>query len=137
VTSAVRFIIRWLSTGIFSGLAAGARHGSRQKPLKYDNQPRWFSHTDHLREPKKVTGFDVTPRNVRVTVRRPQQSRRSPVSTVDHIEALKAKHASLEHAINQENTRPHPDDDAICSLKKRKLQIKDEIARLTASSTRH
>jgi hypothetical protein len=59
------------------------------------------------------------------------------VSTVDHIEALKAKHASLEHAINQENTRPHPDDDAICSLKKRKLQIKDEIARLTASSIRH
>jgi hypothetical protein len=61
----------------------------------------------------------------------------APVSTVDHIEALKAKHASLEHAIDQENTRPHPDDDAICSLKKRKLQIKDEIARLTASSTRH
>ena len=57
------------------------------------------------------------------------------MSTVDHIEALKAKHASLEHAIDQENTRPHPDDDAICSLKKRKLQIKDEIARLTASST--
>jgi hypothetical protein len=55
---------------------------------------------------------------------------------VDHIEALKAKHASLEHAINEENLRPHPDDDAICSLKKRKLQIKDEIARLTAS-TRH
>ena len=56
---------------------------------------------------------------------------------MNHIEALKAKHASLEHAINQENTRPHPDDDAICSLKKRKLQIKGEIARLTASSTRH
>jgi hypothetical protein len=59
------------------------------------------------------------------------------VSTVDHIEALKAKHASLEHAIDQEIHRPHPDDDALCSLKKRKLQIKDEIARLTSSSTRH
>ena len=58
------------------------------------------------------------------------------MSTVDHIEALKAKHASLEQAINEENLRPHPDDDAIGSLKKRKLQIKDEIARLTAS-TRH
>jgi hypothetical protein len=56
------------------------------------------------------------------------------MSTMDHIEALKAKHASLEQAIDQENTRPHPDDDAICSLKKRKLQIKDEIARLLASS---
>jgi hypothetical protein len=59
------------------------------------------------------------------------------VSTVDHIEALKAKHASLEHAINQENTRPHPDDDAICSLKKRKLQIKDEIVRLSTPETTH
>lgn len=59
------------------------------------------------------------------------------MSTVDHIEALKAKHASLEHAIDQENTRPHPDDDAICSLKKRKLQIKDQIARLTSEDIRH
>ncbi len=54
------------------------------------------------------------------------------MSTVDHIEALKAKHASLEQAIVQENARPYPDDDAICSLKKRKLQIKDEITRLMA-----
>ena len=59
------------------------------------------------------------------------------MSTVDHIEALKAKHASLEQAINDENLRPHPDDDAICSLKKQKLLIKDEIVRLTSSSTRH
>ena len=58
------------------------------------------------------------------------------MSTVDHIEALKAKHASLEKAIDRENHRPHPDDDAICSLKKRKLQIKDQIVRLS-SSTRH
>lgn len=56
------------------------------------------------------------------------------MSIVDHIEALKAKHASLEQAILQENARPYPDDDAICSLKKRKLQIKDEISRLTAEA---
>ena len=36
------------------------------------------------------------------------------MSTVDHIEALKHKHASLEQALHQEKTRPHPDDDAIC-----------------------
>jgi hypothetical protein len=60
-----------------------------------------------------------------------------PMSTVDHIEALKAKHASLEHAITEENSRPYPDDDTICSLKKRKLQIKDEITRLTARAKPH
>jgi hypothetical protein len=58
------------------------------------------------------------------------------MSTVDHIEALKAKHASLEHAIDEENSRPYPNDDAICSLKKRKLQIKDEISRLNAERPR-
>jgi hypothetical protein len=52
------------------------------------------------------------------------------MSAVDHIEALKARHASLEHALDQEKARPYPDDDTICSLKKRKLQIKDEISRL-------
>jgi hypothetical protein len=59
------------------------------------------------------------------------------MSTVDHIEALKAKHASLEHAISQENARPHPDDDVLCSLKKRKLQIKDEITRLSIHTVTH
>ena len=54
------------------------------------------------------------------------------MSAVDHIEALKAKHAMLEHAIDEENARPHPDDEAIGSLKKRKLQIKDEITRLVS-----
>lgn len=59
------------------------------------------------------------------------------MATADHIEALKMKHASLEQAIDQESTRPHPDDDAICSLKKRKLMIKDEIARLSSSAATH
>lgn len=59
------------------------------------------------------------------------------MSAMDHIEALKAKHASLEHAINQEIARPLPDDDALCSLKKRKLQIKDEIIRLSIQSKPH
>ena len=59
------------------------------------------------------------------------------MSTVDHIEALKAKHASLEHAIVEESARPYPDDDAICSLKKRKLQIKDEITRLSTDERPH
>ena len=59
------------------------------------------------------------------------------MSAMDHIEALKAKHASLEHAIVEENARPHPNDDAICSLKKRKLQIKDEIIRLRKRETHH
>lgn len=53
------------------------------------------------------------------------------MSTVDQIESLKEKHQSLEQAIAQENLRPHPDDDAICNLKKQKLLLKDQILRLS------
>ena len=52
------------------------------------------------------------------------------MSAEERIEALKNKHHSLEAAINEENSRPHPDEFEIASLKKQKLRIKDEIANL-------
>ena len=52
------------------------------------------------------------------------------MSTQDHIEALRRKHASLEKAIEDENLRPHPDDLHLHELKRQKLRIKDEIALL-------
>ncbi len=54
------------------------------------------------------------------------------MSQQDHIEALRDKHATLEQAIDQENTRPHPDQDALHDLKRQKLRIKDEIYQLEA-----
>lgn len=48
----------------------------------------------------------------------------------DRIESLKTKHANLEEQITVENTKPHPDDDLIHDLKKQKLRIKDELAKL-------
>lgn len=53
------------------------------------------------------------------------------MSLQERIDALKAKHQSLERAIEEENSRPHPDDLEIVRLKKQKLQIKDEIAVLS------
>ncbi len=53
------------------------------------------------------------------------------MSTTDYIESLKAKHATLEQKLSQETLRPHPDDDAICNLKKQKLLIRDRITRLS------
>ena len=53
------------------------------------------------------------------------------MSTVDHVEALKAKHASLEHAISEETARPHPNDDALSPQKNKKLHITLDIPRLT------
>lgn len=53
------------------------------------------------------------------------------MSLTDRIETLKSRHAALEQAIHEEEARPHPDDDVLHDLKKRKLKLKDEIAILT------
>lgn len=49
----------------------------------------------------------------------------------NHISSLQDKHAELEQAIEVENSRPLPDEMLIHELKREKLRIKDEIARLS------
>lgn len=49
------------------------------------------------------------------------------MSLQDRLDSLKAKHAALETAINEETRRPLPDNSAIADLKRRKLKIKDEL----------
>ena len=52
------------------------------------------------------------------------------MSLQDRIGALREQHAALERAIDEENRRPLPNDDAISDLKRQKLRIKDEIYQL-------
>ena len=54
------------------------------------------------------------------------------MSELDRVESLKMKHHELEEKLHAEEIRPHPDDVAIHDLKRRKLAIKDEIARMSA-----
>lgn len=51
----------------------------------------------------------------------------------ENIDTLKHEHEALESAIEKENSRPHPDDLEIASLKKQKLRIKDQIASMSSS----
>jgi hypothetical protein len=53
------------------------------------------------------------------------------MSVQSHIEALTAKHATLEQQLHTEQCRPSPDLSRISSIKRRKLEIKDEISRIT------
>jgi hypothetical protein len=53
------------------------------------------------------------------------------MATTHSLDNLKAKHAQLENALEQENHRPHPDDVLIADLKRQKLKIKDQIAEMT------
>jgi hypothetical protein len=49
----------------------------------------------------------------------------------ERIDTLKAKHAALEAAIEDESNRPLPDASKIHELKRQKLKIKDEIAQIS------
>lgn len=49
---------------------------------------------------------------------------------LERIDSLKAKHAALEAAIHEEETRPLPDATRLHELKRQKLKIKDEIAQM-------
>jgi hypothetical protein len=52
------------------------------------------------------------------------------MSLLDRVESLKAKHAALEAALENEARRPLPDSSAVAELKRRKLKIKDELERI-------
>ncbi|MDE0051223.1 MAG: DUF465 domain-containing protein [Rhodospirillales bacterium] len=52
------------------------------------------------------------------------------VGVDDYLATLAAKHAGLERAIQEEAGRPAPDGLSLTDLKRRKLKVKDEIARL-------
>ena len=52
----------------------------------------------------------------------------------EQVESLKARHAELDMALSQEIARPMPDAATIADLKKRKLRIKDELAKLLGAS---
>ena len=49
------------------------------------------------------------------------------MSSVERLEALRSRHATLEAEIDDENQRPHPDDFRIAELKREKLRLKEQI----------
>lgn len=49
------------------------------------------------------------------------------------LDALKQRHSSLESRIFDEDHRPRPDTETLSRLKIEKLQLRDEIERVSAS----
>ncbi len=54
-----------------------------------------------------------------------------------HLAELEKRHQALEDEINDALAHPSMDDLAIAELKRRKLQVKDEIARLRQDASIH
>lgn len=58
------------------------------------------------------------------------------MSLANHLEELQRKHSDIERELDEALAHPSVDDLEIVSLKRRKLALKDEIAKLKAP-TRH
>jgi hypothetical protein len=56
------------------------------------------------------------------------------MSMQSHLAELEKKHQALEHEINECLTHPAVDNLKIVELKRKKLQVKDEIERLRHDS---
>lgn len=54
-----------------------------------------------------------------------------------HLAELEKKHQALEDEINEALTHPSADDLKVAELKRRKLQLKDEITRLRQDASVH
>ena len=54
-----------------------------------------------------------------------------------HLAELERRHRALEDEISEALTHPSSDRLKIAELKRRKLQVKDEIARLQLSASVH
>ena len=54
-----------------------------------------------------------------------------------HLAELERRHQALENEISEALTHPSADDLKVVELKRRKLQVKDEIARLRQGVSVH
>jgi hypothetical protein len=59
------------------------------------------------------------------------------MSLASHLEELQRKHGDIEREIDQALAHPSVDDLEVVTLKRRKLALKDEIAKLISSRTTH
>ncbi len=59
------------------------------------------------------------------------------MSIETHLSELQRRHSALEAELNELRAHPSADDLTIVELKRRKLQVKDEIARLRQDPSLH
>jgi hypothetical protein len=73
----------------------------------------------------------MTDRKFCVALEGHQQKRRIEMSLSSHLEELRKKHQHLSDAVEEALKSPSSDDLQIAQLKKQKLQLKEEITRLS------
>jgi hypothetical protein len=79
--------------------------------------------------PRGLERFDRSP-NLCHADERPQPTWRRGMSVESHLAELERRHEALKREIQEVQTHPGFDDMEVAALKRRKLQLKDEIAKL-------
>ena len=106
-------------------------------------QPVWQAQAgrntfgNQIRESLKP-GIDSRPESC--TIDRPERNQMEvPMAIQAHLAELERKHEALEDQLHEALNHPSTDDITIVEIKRRKLQVKDEIERLrsVASDTVH
>ncbi|MGH6924956.1 MAG: YdcH family protein [Propylenella sp.] len=59
------------------------------------------------------------------------------MSVESHLAELERRHEALKREIQEAQSHPGFDDIEVAALKRRKLHIKDEIAKLRSEETKH
>lgn len=59
------------------------------------------------------------------------------MSLQGHIVELQRRHEAIEKEIEKEKLHPNANETKILELKRKKLLIKDELAKIRVSETRH
>lgn len=59
------------------------------------------------------------------------------MSLENHLSELERKHTALDREIEKERVHPGSDEARLADLKRRKLSLKDEIAKLRGDASLH
>ncbi|GHC77080.1 YdcH family protein [Limoniibacter endophyticus] len=59
------------------------------------------------------------------------------MSLTNHLEELRKKHGEMERELDLAKHHPSMSEDQLKDIKRRKLALKDEITKLSASATKH
>jgi hypothetical protein len=80
----------------------------------------------------------IDSRSQSCTIDRPERNQMEvPMAIQAHLAELERKHEALENQLHDALNHPSTDDITIVEIKRRKLQVKDEIERLRSSATVH
>jgi hypothetical protein len=80
----------------------------------------------------------IDSRSQSCTIDHPERNQMEvPMAIQAHLAELERKHEALESQLHDALNHPSTDDITIIEIKRRKLQVKDEIERLRSSATVH